>query len=103
MRLGTAGFSGKYFKKIDSGSRSYMEKWNKDCLRNMTNPLLGDTIKRVGAGPVGKFKADDRPAGPAVLLEFTAQHGIKKAVTHFCGLSDQIDLAELSADKYSEI
>jgi mannitol-1-phosphate 5-dehydrogenase len=55
-------------------SGTEMDVWNKDCLRNMTNPLLKDTLKRVGADPVRKLKAGDRLAGPALLCR---DHGIE--------------------------
>lgn len=56
------GLQNKY-----SFSEDEMEKWNKNVLKNMANPILKDKVNRVGADPVRKLKRDDRLTGSALL------------------------------------
>ncbi len=44
-----------------------MEQWNREVLKNMANPILKDTIARVGADPLRKAARNDRLIGPALL------------------------------------
>jgi len=48
-------------------SSEEMEKWNQEVLSNMANPILKDTINRVGADPKRKLQNQDRLIGPALL------------------------------------
>ncbi len=48
-------------------TKEEMEKWNNEVLINMANPILKDTINRVGKDPIRKLKRDDRLIGPALI------------------------------------
>lgn len=50
-----------------------MEMWNTEVLSNMANPILGDTIDRVGADPKRKLLSGERLVGAAILCR---KHGI---------------------------
>jgi len=50
-----------------------MAIWNTACLKNMTNPVLHDSIERVAANPIRKLSRDDRLTGPALLCR---KHGV---------------------------
>jgi len=50
-----------------------MDLWNQRVLENMANPILKDTIDRVGADPVRKLGRQDRLVGPALLCR---KHGL---------------------------
>jgi len=54
-------------------TKEEMDKWNRDLLDNMANPILKDKVSRVGADPVRKLKRGDRLTGPALLCR---KHGI---------------------------
>ncbi len=44
-----------------------MNRWNQEVLENMANPILRDTINRVGGDPKRKLQNKDRLIGPAML------------------------------------
>ena len=44
-----------------------MNRWNQEVLENMANPILRDTINRVGGDPKRKLQNKDRLIGPALL------------------------------------
>jgi len=44
-----------------------MNEWNKKVLVNMTNPVLQDTLIRIGADPIRKLGREDRLVGPALI------------------------------------
>lgn len=46
-----------------------MSAWNASVLRNLTNPLLEDTLVRLGADPIRKLGYNDRLVGAAVLCK----------------------------------
>lgn len=46
-----------------------MSDWNGAVLRNLTNPLLEDTLARLGADPIRKLGHGDRLVGAAVLCK----------------------------------
>jgi mannitol-1-phosphate 5-dehydrogenase len=46
-----------------------MSEWNASVLRNLTNPLLEDTLARLGADPIRKLGHHDRLVGAAVLCK----------------------------------
>jgi len=48
-------------------SEDEMRKWNQEVLANMANPILKDTINRVGGDPKRKLQNQDRLIGPALL------------------------------------
>jgi len=50
-----------------------MNAWNADVLKNMANPMLKDSIRRVGFDPIRKVARQDRLTGPALLCR---KHGI---------------------------
>ncbi len=43
-----------------------MIKWNAEVLKNMANPILQDTVERVGGDPKRKLSRTDRLIGPAL-------------------------------------
>jgi mannitol-1-phosphate 5-dehydrogenase len=47
--------------------REDMLEWNNQVIKNFDNPMLKDTVTRVGADPVRKLKRDDRLTGAALL------------------------------------
>jgi len=48
-------------------SEEEMDRWNREVLENMANPILRDTISRVGGDPKRKLQNQDRLIGPALL------------------------------------
>ena len=48
-------------------SEEEMAQWNQQVIENMSNPILGDTIARVGADPKRKLAKNDRLIGPALI------------------------------------
>ncbi len=44
-----------------------MENWNKEVLPHLGNPLIRDTVMRVGSDPLRKLSSGDRLSGPAGL------------------------------------
>lgn len=54
-------------------SRKEMDDWNKSIVANLTNPLLEDTLIRVGRDPMRKLAHRDRLVGPALLSK---KHGL---------------------------
>jgi hypothetical protein len=50
-------------------SDAEMSEWNASVLRNLTNPLLEDTLARLGADPIRKLGHNDRLVGAAVLCK----------------------------------
>lgn len=50
-----------------------MKRWNSSVLQNIDNPILKDTLDRLGADPVRKLKREDRLTGPALLCR---KHGL---------------------------
>lgn len=44
-----------------------MRTWNEKVVRNMKNPMLNDTLARVGSDPARKLGYGDRLVGPAML------------------------------------
>lgn len=44
-----------------------MNEWNGKVLFNMTNPVLQDTLIRIGADPIRKLGREDRLVGPALM------------------------------------
>jgi len=44
-----------------------MEVWNREVIQNLTNPMLEDSLSRLGADPVRKLGREDRLVGPALL------------------------------------
>lgn len=46
-----------------------MVDWNAQVIKNLTNPLLEDTLVRLGGDPIRKLGANDRLVGPAVLCK----------------------------------
>jgi len=48
-------------------SATEMNEWNEKVLVNMTNPVLQDTLIRIGADPVRKLGREDRLVGPALM------------------------------------
>jgi mannitol-1-phosphate 5-dehydrogenase len=44
-----------------------MARWIKGVVTQTNNPLLGDTVKRLGADPRRKLKREDRLIGPTLL------------------------------------
>lgn len=50
-----------------------MAGWNRTVVANLTNPLLEDTLERLGADPIRKLGPRDRLVGPARLCKL---HGV---------------------------
>jgi mannitol-1-phosphate 5-dehydrogenase len=48
-------------------SAGEMTRWVRDVVTQTTNPVLGDTVKRLGADPRRKLRREDRLVGPALL------------------------------------
>ena len=48
-------------------SEAEMNEWNREVLENMANPILKDSINRVGGDPKRKLQKNDRLIGPALL------------------------------------
>jgi mannitol-1-phosphate 5-dehydrogenase len=48
-------------------SAGEMMDWVRDVVTQTTNPVLGDTVKRLGADPRRKLRREDRLVGPALL------------------------------------
>lgn len=51
-----------------------MAGWNDNVVTQTNNPLLGDTVKRLGADPRRKLRREDRLIGPTLLA---GKHGIE--------------------------
>ncbi|MCF7942078.1 MAG: C-GCAxxG-C-C family protein [Spirochaetia bacterium] len=47
-------------------STQEMSEWNAEVLKNMANPILQDTVERVGGDPKRKLSRTDRLIGPAL-------------------------------------
>ncbi len=50
-----------------------MTIWNAQVIKNLGNPLLEDTLERLGKDPIRKLGRDDRLVGPARLCK---RHGV---------------------------
>jgi mannitol-1-phosphate 5-dehydrogenase len=50
-------------------SQEEMTDWNAQVIKNLTNPLLEDTLVRLGGDPIRKLGLNDRLVGPAVLCK----------------------------------
>jgi mannitol-1-phosphate 5-dehydrogenase len=50
-----------------------MAEWNRKVVENLTNPLLEDSLERLGKDPIRKLGHSDRLVGPARLCKW---HGI---------------------------
>lgn len=50
-----------------------MAEWNRQVVENLTNPLLEDSLERLGKDPIRKLGNSDRLVGPARLCK---RHGI---------------------------
>lgn len=50
-----------------------MAEWNRQVVENLTNPLLEDSLERLGKDPMRKLGHNDRLVGPARLCKW---HGI---------------------------
>ena len=50
-----------------------MKEWNRKVVENLTNPLLEDSLERLGKDPIRKLGYSDRLVGPARLCKF---HGV---------------------------
>lgn len=57
----------KALQKEFDFTESEMNEWNLEVLENMANPILKDTIDRVGGNPIRKLQKNDRLIGPALL------------------------------------
>jgi mannitol-1-phosphate 5-dehydrogenase len=57
-----------------SFSADDMARWNDNVVTQTNNPLLGDTVKRLGADPRRKLRREDRLIGPTLLAR---KHGIE--------------------------
>ena len=57
----------KALQKEFSFTEDEMNEWNLEVLENMANPILRDTIDRVGGNPIRKLRRDDRLIGSALL------------------------------------
>jgi mannitol-1-phosphate 5-dehydrogenase len=55
-------------------SADEMVRWNEDVVAQTNNPLLGDTVKRLGADPRRKLRREDRLTGPTLLAR---RHGVE--------------------------
>ncbi len=51
-----------------------MARWNDNVVTQTNNPLLGDTVKRLGADPRRKLRRADRLIGPTLLAR---KHGVE--------------------------
>lgn len=54
-------------------TKKQMDNWNEEVIQNMSNPILGDTISRVGSDPKRKLAVNERLVGPADICR---QQGI---------------------------
>ena len=52
---------------------SEMEAWRRDVFSNLRNPLIEDTLERVGRDPKRKLGREERLVGPALLCK---RHGL---------------------------
>ena len=48
-------------------SAGEMARWVRDVMTQTTNPVLGDTVKRLAADPRRKLSREDRLIGPTLL------------------------------------
>jgi mannitol-1-phosphate 5-dehydrogenase len=55
-------------------SADEMVRWNDNVVTQTNNPLLGDTVKRLGADPRRKLRREDRLTGPTLLAR---KHGVE--------------------------
>jgi len=75
-----------------------MAKWAVDVVADTDNPVLGDTVSRVGADPLRKLRREDRLVGPALLAH---KHGLGyshlaraiAAALHYCAPDDAAAVA----------
>ena len=44
-----------------------MAVWNNRVVKNLSNPILADTVERLGGNPIRKLKREDRLTGPMIL------------------------------------
>jgi mannitol-1-phosphate 5-dehydrogenase len=54
-------------------SAGEMVRWVRDVMTQSTNPVLGDTVKRLAADPGRKLNREDRLIGPTLLAR---KHGV---------------------------
>jgi mannitol-1-phosphate 5-dehydrogenase len=55
-------------------SAGEMARWVRDVMTQTTNPILGDTVKRLAADPRRKLSREDRLIGPTLLAR---KHGVE--------------------------
>lgn len=65
--------AGRALVKEYGFSEEDMADWNRTVVSNLTNPLLEDTLERLGKDPIRKLGNQDRLVGPARLCKL---HGI---------------------------
>jgi len=66
--------AGLAFQAEYNFSADEMADWNGNVVSQTNNPLLGDTVKRLGADPRRKLRREDRLMGPTLLAR---KHGIE--------------------------
>ncbi len=67
VALGALEEVSRALQKEFSFTEQEMNRWNQEVLENMANPILKDTINRVGGDPKRKLQNNDRLIGPALL------------------------------------
>ena len=92
---GALAEAGAALQKMHGFTSEEMEKWNKECIKNMKNPLLKDKLKRVGSDPVRRLKAGDRLSGPALMCKHAGvmPYFITKAIAYAFLYDDKEDVS----------
>ena len=67
IALGTLEEISRALQKEFNFTEGEMKEWNLEVLNNMANPILKDSINRVGGDPKRKLQNNDRLIGPALL------------------------------------
>ena len=65
--------AGRALVKEHGFDQEEMADWNRTVVANLTNPLLEDTLERLGKDPIRKLGPQDRLVGPARLCK---RHGV---------------------------
>jgi mannitol-1-phosphate 5-dehydrogenase len=95
---------GAALQKEYSFSETEMFAWCEGVIDYLGNPILKDTVQRVGGDPIRKLSREDRLTGPALLCR---KHGIEpdqiaRAIAHAFRFRNSGDPAAVEIARYLE-
>lgn len=85
-------------------SQQEMADWNKNAFCIMNNPVLEDTVERVGANPIRKLDKQDRLTGPVLLCKDNGiwPYYLTKGIAHAFLFAPKSDENAVTVKEYAD-